>query len=296
MSHPRLAEAEAFNRLIAMAALIDQPIMIFHVSTAEGAAGDAPGARRRAEGVRRDLPAISVHDGAGPRQAGRSRAPSGCARRRRARQPTRRRCGGRWRSATCRPSRPITRPTPSTRPASCAPGPNPNFKQIANGMPGLESRLPLLFDAMVSNGRLGVEKFVELTATAPARIYNLKAQRLARHRRRRRRRDLGPAKARHAHRRCGPRPRRLHALCRPHRAGLAGDRAAARRGDRRRRDACARRPAPAASCRAPAAPPPSRPDGSSPRWTRPGISGRCSCREELRRSAPRRHRPARGCR
>jgi dihydropyrimidinase len=40
-------------------------------------------------------------------------------------------------------------------------------------MPGLELRLPLLFDAMVSKGRLGLEKFVELTATAPAKIYNL---------------------------------------------------------------------------------------------------------------------------
>jgi dihydropyrimidinase len=30
-----------------------------------------------------------------------------------------------------------------------------------------------LFDAMVSKGRLGLEKFVELTATAPAKIYNL---------------------------------------------------------------------------------------------------------------------------
>jgi dihydropyrimidinase len=33
--------------------------------------------------------------------------------------------------------------------------------------------LPLLFDAMVSKGRLGLQKFVELTATAPAKIYNL---------------------------------------------------------------------------------------------------------------------------
>jgi dihydropyrimidinase len=52
-------------------------------------------------------------------------------------------------------------------------GPNPNFKQVANGLPGLEVRLPLLFDAMVSNGRLGLTKFVELTSTAPAQIYNL---------------------------------------------------------------------------------------------------------------------------
>jgi dihydropyrimidinase len=52
-------------------------------------------------------------------------------------------------------------------------GADANFKQIANGLPGLETRLPLLFDAMVSKGRLGLEKFVELTATAPAKIYNL---------------------------------------------------------------------------------------------------------------------------
>ena len=37
ISHPRVCEPEAFQRLIACAALVDQPIMIFHVSTAEGA-------------------------------------------------------------------------------------------------------------------------------------------------------------------------------------------------------------------------------------------------------------------
>jgi dihydropyrimidinase len=52
-------------------------------------------------------------------------------------------------------------------------GANPTFKEVANGLPGLEVRLPLLFDAMISKGRLGIEKFVELTATAPAKIYNL---------------------------------------------------------------------------------------------------------------------------
>jgi dihydropyrimidinase len=38
ISHPRAGEAEAFTRLIACAALVDQPVMIYHVSTAEGAA------------------------------------------------------------------------------------------------------------------------------------------------------------------------------------------------------------------------------------------------------------------
>ena len=52
-------------------------------------------------------------------------------------------------------------------------GPAPDFKQIPNGMPGLAARLPVLFDAMVSKGRLGLQKFVELSAEAPASIYNL---------------------------------------------------------------------------------------------------------------------------
>src|SRR5262249_18411743 len=51
--------------------------------------------------------------------------------------------------------------------------PNPTLKQIANGLPGIEGRLPALFDAMVSKGRLDLQKFVEVTATAPAKIYNL---------------------------------------------------------------------------------------------------------------------------
>src|ERR1700744_5609320 len=37
-SHPRLSESEAFTRLIAFSELLDQPVMIFHVSTREGAA------------------------------------------------------------------------------------------------------------------------------------------------------------------------------------------------------------------------------------------------------------------
>ncbi|MGI9475655.1 MAG: amidohydrolase family protein, partial [Hyphomicrobiaceae bacterium] len=52
-------------------------------------------------------------------------------------------------------------------------GANPSFKQTSNGMPGLETRLPMLFDAMVSKGRYGVNAFVKWTATEPARVYGL---------------------------------------------------------------------------------------------------------------------------
>ena len=54
-----------------------------------------------------------------------------------------------------------------------AAGEGASFDKIPNGIPGLETRLPLLFSAGVSEGRIDVRKFVELTAANPARIYGL---------------------------------------------------------------------------------------------------------------------------
>ena len=47
------------------------------------------------------------------------------------------------------------------------------FKEMANGVPGLELRLPLLFTFGVQAGRLTLEEFVRLTATRHAEIYGL---------------------------------------------------------------------------------------------------------------------------
>jgi dihydropyrimidinase len=47
------------------------------------------------------------------------------------------------------------------------------FNRIANGMPGLETRLPLMFDAMVSRGLSDLETFMRLTSTAPADAFGL---------------------------------------------------------------------------------------------------------------------------
>ncbi len=52
-------------------------------------------------------------------------------------------------------------------------GPEPSFKQIANGVPGIELRLPLLFSEGVGKGRIDIHRFVALTATNPAKIYGL---------------------------------------------------------------------------------------------------------------------------
>ena len=47
------------------------------------------------------------------------------------------------------------------------------FTRVPNGVPGLETRLPLLFSGGVMTGRIGLDRFVELTAAGPARTYGL---------------------------------------------------------------------------------------------------------------------------
>jgi len=47
------------------------------------------------------------------------------------------------------------------------------FNQVPNGIPGVETRLPLLLGEGVLGGRIDLQRFVELTATNPARLYGL---------------------------------------------------------------------------------------------------------------------------
>ena len=48
-----------------------------------------------------------------------------------------------------------------------------DFSKVPNGAPGIEHRLSLLYDAGVAAGRISAERFVEITAAAPARIFGL---------------------------------------------------------------------------------------------------------------------------
>jgi dihydropyrimidinase len=52
-------------------------------------------------------------------------------------------------------------------------GPEATFDKIANGVPGLEVRMPLLFSEGVLGGRIDVHRFVELTSTRAAKIYGM---------------------------------------------------------------------------------------------------------------------------
>jgi dihydropyrimidinase len=52
-------------------------------------------------------------------------------------------------------------------------GQDTTFKEMANGVPGIELRMPLLFSEGVGKGRIGLNEFVALTATNHARMYGL---------------------------------------------------------------------------------------------------------------------------
>ena len=48
-----------------------------------------------------------------------------------------------------------------------------DFSKIPNGMPGIEHRIELLFSEGVLKGNISLNKFIELTSTAPAKIFGM---------------------------------------------------------------------------------------------------------------------------
>jgi len=48
-----------------------------------------------------------------------------------------------------------------------------NFSKIPNGLPGIEDRLPVMWDAGVNGGKISPERFVEVNCTNPAKIFGM---------------------------------------------------------------------------------------------------------------------------
>ncbi len=171
-SHPRLAEAEAINRAIAMASFLDQPLMIFHVSTAEGAATirrwQEQGVKVYGETCTQYL-TLSAADLDRPGIEGAMWICSPPLRDPADQEALWAALAGGTLTAVSSDHAPYR----MDETGKLARGPAPSFKEIANGLAGLELRLPVLFDAMVKRGRMGLEAFVRLTASEPARIYGL---------------------------------------------------------------------------------------------------------------------------
>ena len=58
-------------------------------------------------------------------------------------------------------------------------GEGARFDQITNGMPGLETRMPVLYHRGVNEGRISVNDFVALTSTNAAKLFGAWRAKLA---------------------------------------------------------------------------------------------------------------------
>ena len=171
-SHPRMAEIDAVARICRFAEYLGQPVMLFHISTREGAAEVRRARERGAPVWAETCPHYLFMTKDILRQPGLE--------------------GGKWMCSP--PQRQVAdqealwaglldgdlqlvssdhAPYRFDESGKLSAGPSAGFHEIANGLPGLETRLPLMFDAMVSQGRGGPEGFARLTASAPAQIYGL---------------------------------------------------------------------------------------------------------------------------
>lgn len=169
-SHPREAEIEAIDRMCRFAEFTGAEIMIFHVSTREGAdivrRARARGVRVQAETCPHYLfMTVDVLEQDNP-------ARFMCS-------PPQRTADDQaalWDAIADGTIELVTSDHAPYRMDSTgkfANGTDAPFNKIANGMPGLETRLPLMFDAMVSKGRASLAAFARMTATNPARAFGL---------------------------------------------------------------------------------------------------------------------------
>ncbi len=171
-SHPELAEAEAIHRMICLARLVDAPLVIVHVSTEAGAklVRDA-----RAEGAKlwgETCPQyffLTRDDLDRPGMEGAkfmcSPPPRDAAAQAALWRHLRTGTFSLWSSDHA--------PYRYDETGKLSNGPEADFKKIANGLPGIALRLPLLFSEGVATSRLSLQRFVALSATNAARIYGL---------------------------------------------------------------------------------------------------------------------------
>jgi len=172
VSHARIAEGEATNRAISLAELMDVPLLLVHVSAEEAMErirwAQDRGLRIYGETCPQYL-FLTADDLDKPGSEG---AMFCCS-------PPPRDAAGQeaiWRglaNGTFQVFSSDHAPYRYDSTGKLHAGPNPSFKEIANGVPGIELRMPLLFSEGVVKGRIGLNRFVELTATNAAKLYGL---------------------------------------------------------------------------------------------------------------------------
>lgn len=170
--HTRGSEAEAINRIIALAEVVDCPILIVHVSTPEGIEtirqAQARGLKVFAETCPQYL-FLTAKDIDRPGVLGAAFCCSPPPRDEAAQEA----CWKGLKDGTLTVYSSDHAPYRMDASGKLPNGEKTTFKEMANGVPGIELRLPLLFTFGVKAGRLTMNEFVALTSTRHAQTYGL---------------------------------------------------------------------------------------------------------------------------
>ena len=172
VSHARLAEGEATNRAVALSQLLDVPILLVHVSACEAIEVIRNGQTRGLKIYGETCPQylfLTADDLARPGVEGAKFCCSPPPRDRAAQQAV-------WtglQNGTFQVFSSDHAPYRFDGSGKLPRGDRTTFKEIANGVPGIELRLPLLFSEGVGQKRLDLNAFVALTATNHAKLYGL---------------------------------------------------------------------------------------------------------------------------
>ena len=172
VSHPRIAEGEATHRAINLAELLDVPLLVVHVSAIEAIAAIRDAQHRGLKIYGETCPQYLFLTARDLDRDGMEGAMYCCS------PPPRDEAAQAavWqglKDGTFEVFSSDHAPYRFDETGKLAKGPNAPFKDIANGVPGLELRLPLLFSEGVGQGRLDINQFVALTATNAAKLYGL---------------------------------------------------------------------------------------------------------------------------
>lgn len=171
-SHHPLAESEATNRVVTFSRLLDVPVLIVHVSGGEAVttirAARTLGARIYAETCPQYL-FLTAEDADKPGLDGAKWCCSPPPRDKASQEAV-------WKGlkdGTFQVFSSDHAPYRFDETGKLPKGQATTFKDMANGVPGLQVRLPLLFSEGVGKGRLTPQEFVALTSTNHARMYGL---------------------------------------------------------------------------------------------------------------------------
>ncbi len=172
LSHPRTAESEAINRAISLSSFLDTPILIVHVSTEAGARIIAQARYDGHKVFGETCPQYMFLNAEQMDLPGMHGAKLCCSPplRDRASQESIWRC---LQNGTFQVYSSDHAPYRFDDTGKLHAGPKPDFSRIANGLPGIELRLPLLFSEGFMNGRITLNHFVALAATNVSKIYGL---------------------------------------------------------------------------------------------------------------------------